>query len=217
MEGARSYGDPCGISRALDHVGERWALLVVRELLLGPKRFSDLLAGLAGVSKNVLSQRLVELEQSDVVRRRKLSQPASTQAYELTPHGQELKDVLLALARWGSRAPRITRGELSPDSLMIALFTTFDPAAARGVDAQLELRIGSDRFRATIAKGAFDIQREAAVAPRAVITADASRLRRLIFGGESLAQAAKSGAVQIDGDGKLAARFVGMFPRPKAA
>jgi DNA-binding HxlR family transcriptional regulator len=98
----RTYGDPCGIARALDVVGERWALLVVRELLLGPKRFTDLRTGLPGASQNVLAQRLRELEQARVVRRRRLPPPARIWVYELTEWGLELEPVVLALGRWGS-------------------------------------------------------------------------------------------------------------------
>src|ERR687889_2824463 len=101
----RSYGDRCGIARALDVVGERWALLVVRELLLGPKRFTDLRAGLPNVGPDVLAQRLRELEAAGVVRRAKLPPPAASKVYELTPRGAELEPVILALGRWGSVAP----------------------------------------------------------------------------------------------------------------
>ncbi|MBV9335437.1 MAG: helix-turn-helix transcriptional regulator, partial [Solirubrobacterales bacterium] len=102
----RTYGDACGIARALDVVGERWALLVVRELLLGPKRFTDLRAGLPHLSPDVLAQRLRELEQGGVVRRAKLPPPAGSRVYELTEWGRELEPVVLGLGLWGSsRAP----------------------------------------------------------------------------------------------------------------
>ena len=94
MPDKRSYGDSCGIARGLDLAGERWALLVVRELLLGPKRFTDLRDGLPNVSPDVLAQRLRELEQSGVVRRRKLPPPAGARVYELTERGAELEPVL---------------------------------------------------------------------------------------------------------------------------
>src|SRR3954470_15183429 len=99
MAGMRTYGDRCGIARALDVVGERWALLVVRELLLGPKRFTDLRAGLPGLGPDILSQRLRELEQAGIARRGKLPPPAASQIYELTARGQELEPVILGLGR----------------------------------------------------------------------------------------------------------------------
>src|SRR5687768_12104874 len=107
MTGVRSYGDPCGIARALDAVGERWALLVVRELLLGPKRFTDLRAAL-GASPNVLSQRLGELEAAGVVERRN----ATGALYELTAWGRHLHPILLQLGRWGARSSQRPVGEL---------------------------------------------------------------------------------------------------------
>ena len=102
MATTRTYGDACGIPRALDRVGERWALMVIRELVLGPKRFTDLRTGLPGASPNVLAQRLRELEHAGVVRRRRLPPPAASQVYELTDWGRELEPVLLALGRWGA-------------------------------------------------------------------------------------------------------------------
>src|SRR4051812_16859695 len=105
MAGKRTYGDSCGVARALDLVGERWALLVVRELLLGPKRFTDLRTGLVQLGPDVLSQRLRELEQAGIVRRRTLAPPAGSRVYELTDRGRELEPVVLALGRWGSGAP----------------------------------------------------------------------------------------------------------------
>src|ERR1700741_2318374 len=103
MAGKRTYGDPCGIARALDVVGERWALLVVRELLLGPKRFTDLRAGLSHVGPDVLSQRLPELGEACVVPRARPPPPAGSRVYELTERGKELEPVILGLGRWGSR------------------------------------------------------------------------------------------------------------------
>src|SRR5919106_6337398 len=131
MPTRRTYGDRCGIARALDQVGERWALLVVRELLLGPKRFTDLRAGLPHVSPDVLAQRLRELERDGVVRRRKLAPPAASRVYELTDRGRELEPVLLALGEWGSAAP-VPPGSprLGVDSTIIALRTLFDARAA---------------------------------------------------------------------------------------
>src|SRR5688572_21078405 len=99
----RSYEDGCAAAHALDIVGERWALLVVRELLLGPKRFTDLRTGLPGISPNVLASRLGELERTAVVRRRRLMPPAGSWVYELTPWGRELEPIILGLGHWGAR------------------------------------------------------------------------------------------------------------------
>src|SRR6266540_2349588 len=99
----RRYGQTCGIAHALDLVGERWALLVVRELLLGPKRFTDLREGLPGIGANVLASRLRELESAGVVQRRTLPAPAAATVYELTEYGRELEEPLLAFGRWGAK------------------------------------------------------------------------------------------------------------------
>src|SRR2546430_1222281 len=127
MTTARRYDDPCGIARALDAVGDRWALLVARELIFGPKRFLQLRQGLRGVSPNVLSQRLRDLEAADIVRRDMLDPPAEVAVYELTASGRALEPVLLELGRWGSQQPMTSAGELSVSALLIALETVFDP------------------------------------------------------------------------------------------
>jgi DNA-binding HxlR family transcriptional regulator len=215
MPPRRSYDDPCGVARALDVVGERWALLVVRELLLGPKRFGALSSGLPGMSQNVLSQRLRELQDAGIVRRRTFGPPASSHGYELTERGRELEPVLHALARWGSRIP-VSPGALSTDALMLALQTTFDPRAAGPLRAWLELRIGDDCFRAEIGSGRFGISRGSAGQADAILTADAGTLRALVFGDRTIADAIGRGDLRIDGDRRAAARFIGCFSRPAA-
>jgi DNA-binding HxlR family transcriptional regulator len=214
VSGKRSYDDPCGVARALDLIGERWALLVVRELLFGPKRFTDLRLGLPGASQNVLSHRLRELERAEVVRRRRLGPPASTWVYELTGRGYDLEPVLIALGRWGSRTPLTATADLSVDALMLALKTTFDPRVADRLRASYELRLDDDRFHAEVAEGRLDLARGTAGKPDAVIGTTAATFRSLVFGGRALADALRSGDVEIGGDRQAAARFVGLFPRP---
>ncbi|GAA2572285.1 winged helix-turn-helix transcriptional regulator [Pseudonocardia hydrocarbonoxydans] len=205
----RSYDDPCGVARALDAVGERWALLVVRDLLLGPKRFTDLAAGLAGMSQNVLAQRLRDLEGQGIVRRRVLGPPSGARVYELTEAGYELEETVLALARWGSRAPRHERGALTADAFALALRTTFDADAAGGMRGTLALHLGADRFTAEIADGRFRISRGEAADPDAVLTTDAAAAQGIVFGGADLPPGA------VTGDRALAERFVRLFPRPR--
>jgi DNA-binding HxlR family transcriptional regulator len=218
MSPPRSYEDPCGIARALYRVGERWALLVVRELLLGPKRFGDLRAGLPDASPNVLSQRLRELEACGVVARCQLPAPASAMAYELTPWGHELEAVLLALARWGSRAGPPPPGELSPDALMLALRTTFDATSAAGLKARLELRLGLERYALEVARGKLAVTRGPCPEPDAAVIAEPATLRQVVFGGrEQLARARREGALLLEGDAALAGRVLALFPRPRPA
>ncbi len=217
MPTPRSYDDPCGIARALDRVGERWALLVVRELVLGPKRFTDLRAGLPGASPNVLSQRLRELDHAGVVQRRQLPPPAKAAVYELTPWGHELVPVGVALARWGSRAMPLPEGELSVDALMLALLTTFDAEAAHGLRTRVELRFGDDRFRAQVDRQRLEIARGACDRGDAVITTDVACFRQIAFGRRDPEGALREGALRIEGNRARAEGFLGLFERPVAA
>src|SRR5215211_7934676 len=142
MARTRSHRDGCGIAHASELLGRRWALLVVRELLLGPKRFTDLRTGLPDISPNVLGQRLRELESSGILGRRKLAPPAAAQVYELTDWGRELEPAVLALGRWASHSPSFPVGAgLGPDSLVLALKSSFDRAKADGLEATYELRL----------------------------------------------------------------------------
>jgi DNA-binding HxlR family transcriptional regulator len=215
-ESLRSYDDPCGIARALDRIGERWALLVVRELLFGPRRFSELRAGLPDASPNVLSQRLRELEGCGVIGKRTLP-PASGTVYELSPWGRELEPVLLALGKWGSRATPLPAGDLSTSALLLALKTTFDAGAAAGLQAKVELRLEADRFCLEVARGRLEITRGACARPDATITADAAGLRGLCFMRKDLASERRAGQVTVAGDEDLAARVLRLFPRPSPA
>jgi DNA-binding HxlR family transcriptional regulator len=218
MARRRTYGDRCGIARALDVVGERWALLVVRELLLGPKRFTDLRTGLPHVSPDVLAQRLRELEQDGVVRRRTLAPPASSKVYELTDRGRELEPVILGLGRWGSSEP-FPPGDarLGPDSAVIALLTVFNPAAADGLDATYELRLDEQVFRARVADGRLDFARGTAEGPDATIETDPGTLATVLWHGRKLAEAEGSGDLEIDGSRRAAIRFIRLFQVPKSA
>ncbi len=205
MTGLRSYGDPCGIARALDVIGERWALLIVRELLLGPKRFTDL-RGALGASPNVLTQRLGELEEAGVVQRRS----AGGALYELTDWGRELHPILLELGVWGARSTHRPIGELSVDSLMIALESTFVPSSAAELRACYELRLGEERFGAELDAGKLSITRGSPRHPDAVIETDPTTLRQLVFGDRKLAGA----PVELRGDARLARAFFRLFARP---
>jgi len=213
VAGKRTYGDQCGIARALDVVGERWALLVVRELLLGPKRFTDLRAGLPHVSPDVLSQRLRQLEDDGVVRRRTLPPPAASQVYELTDRGQELEPVVLALGRWGSRAPFPAGHEpLGVDALVLALKTLYRPDRADGlISSSFELRLGEDRFHARLDNGRLEVSRGAAAHPLATIDTDSGTLQQILWHGHPLT----TEALSITGDQQAAVQFLTLFPLPE--
>lgn len=208
MTGLRSYEDPCGIARALDVIGERWALLVVRELLLGPKRFSDLRAAL-GASPNVLAQRLAELEACGVVEHRR----TGGAAYELTPWGAELRPLLLSLGRWGARSAHGPDGELGVDALLIALESTYAGTRAPELAVVIELRIAGERYKGEISAGELHFTRTAPRAPAAVISADAATLRAVAFGGRAL----DGSGIVIEGDARLARQVLRSFARPRRA
>jgi DNA-binding HxlR family transcriptional regulator len=200
----RTYDDPCGLARALNLVGERWALLIVRELLLGPKRFTDLRRGLPGASQSVLTQRLGELERAGVLRRRPPMPPAGV-AYELTGRGRELEPALLALSAWGSRTPLTSAEDLSVDALALALRTTFDPALAGDLRIRCEVRLDGDRLGIVVADGRVSVTRGSLDGPDEVLETTAAEFRKMIFGN------ARSNG------GEPLSRLLGSFPRPVAA
>ena len=212
----RTYGDLCGIARALDVVGERWALLVVRELILGPKRFTDLRAGLQHVGPDVLAQRLRELEAAGVLRRRTLAPPAGSRVYELTTRGRALEPVLIELGRWGTFAPAPPGNpRLGVDSTMIALRTLFDAGVAGDLVAIYEVRLGDQVFRAEVEDGAFNLARGEAPDADATITSDPMTLAGVLWEGYSLADAERAGDLAVEGDRRAAALFRKLFPLPE--
>jgi DNA-binding HxlR family transcriptional regulator len=216
MATKRTYGERCAAAHALDLVGERWALLVVRELLLGPKRFTDLRAGIVHASPNVLAQRLRELEEAGIVHRRKLAPPVSSRVYELTEWGLALEPVILDLGRWGGRSPALDRdGDMSVDSHILAMRAMFDPSRAAGLDATYELRLGDDRFSVRIANGQLEAVRGELPDADATVTADSATWGSVLWDDRDLADAVKSGALAIDGDQELVERLLGLFPLPE--
>ena len=218
MVSMRTYSEACAAAHALDLIGERWALLVVRELLLGPKRFTDLRAGLPHASPNVLAQRLRELERAGIVRRSKLPPPAASRVYELTEWGKELEEVILSLGRWGARsACRPREARLGVDSFILSLRTMFDAEAAEGLKALYELRFGEDRFYAEVSDGRFEVERGGAGQPDAIIEGDPATLAALVYEGRSLEEALRSGEIKIEGEREAVERFLGLFPLPAPA
>jgi DNA-binding HxlR family transcriptional regulator/putative sterol carrier protein len=216
MTTMRTYGDGCAIAQGLDLVGERWALLVVRELLLGPKRYTDLRRGLPNASPNVLSERLRELERAGIVRRRKLPPPAASRVYELSDWGRELEETVLSLGRWAARSPSgLSPAPIGADSIILALRERFDAEAARGLRAGYELRLGEDRFRVEVAGDAIAVARGGADRADATIDADADTFAAVLWGGRSLAAAERGEALTIEGDRAAVERFVQLFPAPE--
>jgi DNA-binding HxlR family transcriptional regulator len=213
----RTYGDRCGIARALDAVGERWALLVVRELLLGPKRFTDLRAGLPGASPNVLAQRLRELEAAGIVERQTLPPPAAAQVYGLTGRGAALEPVILALGRWGAEAAlppdEVT---MSVDSHVLALPTLFDAARAGDTRLSLELHLGPHVFHVAVAEGRLTAERGAAGGADATVVTDPATLVALVRGRQTVDEALHGALEVTAGDPRALERLVALFTGPGA-
>ena len=215
MATTRTYGDGCGIAHALDLVGERWALLVVRELLLGPKRFTDLRGGLPSASTNVLSQRLRELEGAGIVRRRRLPPPAGSTVYELTDWGRELKPIVLSLGTWAVRSPSFPEGApVGTDSVVLALGTFFDGDAAGDLSARYELRLDDSTFHVHIADGSIELDRGPSEDPDAIVEADAITFSAVVWNGRPLADALRAGELTVEGDRRAVDRLIGLFPKP---
>ena len=211
----RRYADACGAAHALDLVGERWALLVMRELMLGPKRFGDLRTSLPGISANVLTQRLEGLEAAGILVRRKLPPPASVQVYELTPWGYESEPIFQALGRWAARSPEHDpRLPLSAVSLFLSFRTMLDPRRTRGLDARIGFRIGDETFLARLAQGRIEVARGDFDEVDLVLDGTAPAVAAAVYGGQPLDALEAQGALAIDGDRALAERFVTLFPLP---
>lgn len=204
----RTYGQYCGLARALDLVGERWALLVVRELLLGPKRFTDLLAGLPGVSTNVLATRLRQLERAEVVARDRLPPPAASAVYELTPYGRALEPAVAALGRWGAAS----LGEREPGQalrshwLALALKAFFHADRADGTARVYEVRLREGAFRLAVAGGGLEIAPGPAADADLVLEADDDLLVGVLAG-----QVGPAALTVVAGDPAEVARFVELF------
>jgi len=214
---SRSYGQFCGFARALELVGERWTLLVVRDLVLGPKRFTELRRGLPRIPTNILSARLKELEDAGVLRRRVLPRPAAGVVYELTGYGQELEDIVLRLGLWGARSLGDPRPDdiVTTDSLILALRATFLPEAAGDLRAGYQLNLGDVVVHARIDQGSLEVG-EGPLAGADLVIETGPAIRALLSGEVSPGEAVQTGCVRLTGDPDLLTRFVEAFHIPPA-
>lgn len=212
---SRWYDDACGTALALELVGERWSLLIVRELMYGGRRFSELRASLPGISANVLTQRLEGLEASGVLTRRKLPPPASVQIYELTPWGYESEVAIQELGRWAVRSPdHDVTLPLSAASIMMSFRTMHSVEDAEGEDAVIGFRFGPEVFRAHLTGTGIEIRRETVDDAALIFDTDPMTLASVVYGGRPIADAEAAGALRIEGDRQLAGRFPGFFVLP---
>lgn len=211
----RRYEDACGTALALEFVGERWALLIIRELLLGPRRFGEIRAGLPGLSANVLTQRLAGLEADGIVVRQKLPPPASVQVYALTPWGHEAEPVVLAMGRWALRSPRHDpRLPFSRVALMLALRMLMLPDRAIGWAGRIGFRLGEETYLATVDGGAFGIARGTLGGAEAIFVGEPNDFLPVLFGTMPLAAALAEGRFAVEGDITRAADFATLFLLP---
>jgi DNA-binding HxlR family transcriptional regulator len=202
----RSYNQFCGIARALDLVGERWALLVIRELVIGPKRFTDLRRGLPGIATNVLTERLRQLEEGGIVARSVLPPPAASAVYALTDYGEELVPILLAFGRWGARTmgTRAPQQALQPGWLAVALNAYHDPRAAAGITATIGLDLAGEPFTVRLDRGRLEIRAGRSRSVDLSIAADPESLIAYLAGAPV--------SLEADGDHGLLERLPAVFP-----
>lgn len=215
-EHGRWYGDACGAAFAMELIGERWTILVVRELMLGGRRFSDIRARLPGISAKVLTERLERLEAVGLVTRRQLPPPTAARVYELTEWGYELEPVMQALGRWSVRSPLHDPGlPLTPVSFMLSMRTMLDAEQAAGLDLVVRFVVGEERFRGELHGGELKIARAEDGDPPAEIAftaADAGQFLPVFYG--KVDPDTPGLALRIDGDPVLVRRFIDIFRLP---
>ena len=209
-EDKRRFDDVCGLAHAMELLGERWAMLVLRELAYGPRRFSELKADLQGISANVLTQRLTELEQRGLVRKIKLPPPASVQVYEATEWGLEAVPVIASLGRWAARSPlHDPTLPMSHVSVLMSMQTLISPQRAEGMSARIGFRLGDATYVAHVHDGRFDVARCEADDCDVTFIGSPTDLAAVIHGG------APFETIKVEGDLALAQRFRTLFPLPE--
>jgi DNA-binding HxlR family transcriptional regulator/putative sterol carrier protein len=212
---AHRYQQYCALARALDVVGDRWTLLVVRELVPGPRRFTDLLEGLPGVSRNLLTERLRGLERDGIVARRELPAPAARLVYELTADGRDLADTIVPLIRWGARrlGERESDESFSPRWLAVAMAGLADREAATGVNETYEYLVGDSAFHFKVDDGSIELHDGPAHEPAVLVKTDEETCADVASGKLSASSAASAGALTFSGDARATKRLRKIFSR----
>ncbi|MEO5494599.1 MAG: helix-turn-helix domain-containing protein [Sphingomonas sp.] len=209
----RWYDDACGTALALEFVGERWSLLVIRELMYGPRRFGEIKANLPGISANVLTQRLESLEDAAIVVRRRLPSPANVQVYDLTDWGREAEVAIREMGRWAARSPRHDpMAFMSTASAMTSLRTLIDPAKASQNPMTVAFHFPGDAFVARVGDGGIEIVRGEGTGADITFTGDTLAMRRTIYGKEGFDG---DGLLALTGGGATAQRFIDLFALPE--
>lgn len=213
---SRRYDDACGTALGLELLGDRWAMFVVRELMLGPRRFSDLRGDLPGLSANVLTQRLTELEARGIVEKTTLPPPANVHVYGLTPWGYEAEIIIRELGRWAVRSPlHDPTLPISPVSIMLSLRTLIVPERTMGLDFIVGFRFGTLTFRGHLKGEQIAITREEADDAAAVFIGTPPGLAAYVHGEVPLTQLEPAGLLRADGDPALIALFPSLFELPE--
>ncbi|QGY00818.1 transcriptional regulator [Methylobacterium mesophilicum SR1.6/6] len=214
----RRYDDACGTALALEFIGERWSLLIMRELVFGPRRFGEIRANLPGISANVLTQRLESLEAVGIVRRTRLPSPANVQVYDLTAWGREAAPLMRDLGRWAARSPRHDPSLfMSAASAMMSLQALFDRTRAADLSLSVAFRFPGEDFAVSVADGAIAVRRGAPEAPDLTFTGDTMAMRRTIYGKAPLARDGAGGTLAFTGEAALARSFIDLFALPAKA
>lgn len=212
----RRINDACGTAHALELIGERWALLVVRELMLGPRRFGEIKADLPGISANVLTQRLDELEQRGLLTRHKLPPPASVQVYELTAWGYEAEPIIQVMGRWATRSPlHDPTRQISGVSVLLSFRTMLDLSRIGDIDASIGFRFGEDRYLGRLNANGFTVARGDPDGADLIFTGQPAALAGAVYGGVPFETLAAAGMLEVKGDRALADRFITLFPLPE--
>lgn len=209
----RSYNQYCAVARGLDLIGDRWTLLIVRDLLLGPKRYKDLLDGLPGIGTNLLATRLHELTRDGLVERALLPPPAGSAVYQLTESGQALEPVVIAIGRFGGRflGLPLAADVLLPSAYFVAIRAAFRPQLAQGVAETYEFRVGGRVFEVRVGEGRCETREGGAVHPSVVATMDVETLNALLLGGLPPARGLADGLISMSGDPAALDRFALSF------
>lgn len=217
MARKKPYDDGCATAHALDLIGERWSLLIVRELVPGPKRFSDLRGALPGISTNILTNRLVDLEATHILIRRRLPPPAAARIYELTEWGAALEPLIKELGRWAARSPELIGGKpMSPASVMLSFRTMFSADHSKDKDMTLSFTMDSVPHTVQVEHQSLSIEIGDAVAPDVTIAGDPNLVAGIVYGGLSITEAQDKG-LKVTGDKAALSDFAKMFPLPPKA
>ena len=212
----RWYDDACGTALALEFVGERWSLLIMRELMFGGRRFGEIKANLPGISANVLTQRLEGLEANGIVTRYRLPSPANVQVYDLSVWGRESETIMRDLGSWAARSPRHAPPLfMSPASAMISLRTLIDRDRIAGQTMTIAFRLPTDAFVARLVDGEITVVRGKTGDADVTFTGDTLAMRHTIYGKAPLSRDGAGGTLAVDGDLAVAQRFVDLFALPE--